>query len=110
MTRLVLERAGYRVVDAANGIEALLAWDKCGAFVDLILTDVVMPEGISGRDLADLVQDKRPEVRVLFTSGYDKDFGGRELALKDGQAFLPKPASPQQILAAVRRSLDQPSG
>jgi len=108
MTRIVLERGGYRVIEAANGIEALLAWEKCGASIDLVLTDVVMPEGISGRDLADLLQAKRPGVRVLFTSGYSKDFGGRELNLKDGQSFLPKPATPQEILSTVRRSLDQP--
>ena len=107
MTKMVLERGGYRVIEAANGIEALLAWDKCGPSVDLVLTDVVMPEGISGRDLADLLQTKRRGVRVLFTSGYSNDFGGRELSLKDGQSFLPKPATPQEVLAAVRRSLDQ---
>jgi two-component system cell cycle sensor histidine kinase/response regulator CckA len=107
LTRTVLERGGYRVMEAANGADGLRAWVESGGRVDLVLTDVVMPDGMSGRELADRLQKGRPKLRVIFTSGYSTDFAGRELALKDGQSFLPKPSTPKEILDAVRRSLDR---
>ena len=107
LTRTVLERGGYRVVEAANGADGLRAWVESGGQVDLVLTDVVMPDGMSGRELADRLQKGRPQLRVIFTSGYSTDFAGRELALKDGQSFLQKPSTPKEILEAVRRSLDR---
>ena len=107
LTRTVLERGGYRVVEAANGADGLRMWVESGGRIDLVLTDVVMPDGMSGRELADRLQKGRPELRVIFTSGYSTDFAGRELALKDGQSFLQKPSTPKEILEAVRRSLDR---
>ena len=107
LTRTVLERGGYRVVEAANGADGLRLWLECGGRVDLVLTDVVMPDGMSGRELAERLQKGRPQLRVIFTSGYSTDFAGRELALKEGQSFLPKPSTPKEILEAVRRSLDR---
>ena len=107
LTRTVLERGGYRVVEAANGAEGLRMWAESGGRVDLVLTDVVMPDGMCGRELADRLQKGRPQLRVIFTSGYSTDFAGRELALKDGQSFLPKPSTPKEILEAVRRALDR---
>jgi PAS domain S-box-containing protein len=107
LTRTVLERGGYRVVEAANGADGLRAWVESGGHVDLVLTDVVMPDGMSGRELANRLQKGRPQLRVIFTSGYSTDFAGRELVLKDGQSFLQKPSTPKEILEAVRRSLDR---
>jgi len=107
LTRTVLERGGYRVVEAANGAEGVRMWVESGGRIDLVLTDVVMPDGMSGRELADRLQKGRPELRVVFTSGYSTDFAGRELALKDGQSFLQKPSTPKEILEAVRQSLDR---
>ena len=107
LTRSVLERAGYRVIEAANGAEGLRAWNDWNGRIDLALTDVVMPEGMSGRELAEQLQALRPDLRVIFMSGYSTDFAGRELALKDHQSFLQKPATPKEMLEAVRRSLDR---
>jgi len=94
-------------MEAANGADGLRAWVESGGHVDLVLTDVVMPDGMSGRELADRLQKGRPQLRVIFTSGYSTDFAGRELALKEGQSFLQKPSTPKEILEAVRRSLDR---
>ena len=106
LTRMVLERGGYRVIDAANGADGLRAWSEHEGRVDLLLTDVVMPDGMSGRELAERLQKKQPGLRVIFTSGYTTDFAGRELALKSGQWFLQKPAAPKEMLDIVRRAID----
>jgi len=107
LTRIVLQRGGYRVIEAASGAEGWRAFEKAGGKIDLALTDVVMPEGMSGRELADKLLSVRPDLRVIFTSGYSADFSGRELALKNRQSFLQKPATPKEILDAVRRTLDR---
>jgi two-component system, cell cycle sensor histidine kinase and response regulator CckA len=106
LTRRVLERAGYKVIEAASGADGWRAFQGCGGNVDLVLTDVVMPDGMNGRQLADKLLSMRPGLRVLFTSGYSADFAGRELSLTNGQSLLQKPATPRQILDAVRHSLD----
>ena len=60
-----------------------------------------MPDGMSGRELADRLQKGRPQLRVIFTSGYSTDFAGRELVLKDGQSFLQKPSTPKEIRSSA---------
>ena len=107
LARTVLERGGYRVLEAVSGVDGLRAWDQCDGRVDLLLTDMLMPDGMSGCELADQLQRQDPGLRVVLTSGYSTALAGRELALKDRQSFLQKPAPPQAILAAVRRALDE---
>jgi two-component system cell cycle sensor histidine kinase/response regulator CckA len=106
LTKRVMERAGYTVIEAANGADGLRAWNQVGGRIDILLTDVVMPDGMSGRELADRLLTARPGLRVVFTSGYSPDFSGRELRLKERQSFLQKPATPKDMLDAIRRSLD----
>jgi PAS domain S-box-containing protein len=106
LIRVVLTRAGYRVLEAANGVEALELWNNHPETIQLLFTDLVMPEGVNGRSLASELQTRNPKLRVVFTSGYSPDIAGRELVLQDGQEFLQKPSSPGQILAIVRRCLD----
>jgi PAS domain S-box-containing protein len=106
LARAVLERAGYKVIEAVNGTDGLRTWEQSGRRVDLLLTDVVMPDGMSGCELADRLQSACPGLKVVLTSGYSTDLAGRELSLRQGQSFLQKPAPPKAILAAVRRALD----
>ena len=106
LTRTVLERGGYKVIAAANGVEGLRAFQESVDAIDLVLTDIVMPFGMSGRDLAERLVTMKPGLPVVFTSGYSTDFAGHELSLKERQTFLQKPARPAQILDAVRRTLD----
>ena len=106
LTRTVLERGGYQVVTASSGAEGLRVFQQAADSISLVLTDIVMPNGMSGRDLVDRVLQIKPGLPVIFTSGYSTDFAGHELSLKEGQVFVQKPARPAQILEAVRRALD----
>jgi CheY-like chemotaxis protein len=94
------------VLEASSGVEALSLWKDRGSEVQLLVTDIVMPEGISGRDLTNRLRTERPKLNVVFTSGYDPDKAGLEAELGNGTNFLPKPYSPQKLLKAVRESLD----
>ena len=106
LARLVLERYGYVVLEAEHGPAALAAFRESQGQVSLVLTDMVMPEGISGLDLAALLRAESPEVRVVVTSGYSVDLFGKELPHTAGLSFLQKPYQADQLLEAVRKSLD----
>jgi two-component system, cell cycle sensor histidine kinase and response regulator CckA len=106
LTRVVLERQGYRLLEASHGAEALRVWDQHAGAIDLLLTDIVMPEGVSGRELAARLQSRKPSLRVVFTSGYSPDIAGGELSLRERQSFIRKPSSPRHLLETVRRCLD----
>ena len=106
MIRVVLERAGYQVLEVPNGVEALEVWEQNQAAVHLLLTDIVMPGGLSGRELASRLLACNSKLRVIFISGYSADIAGRELSLQEGQNFVQKPFSPHRLLETVRRSLD----
>ncbi len=106
VTRLVLEKVGYRVIEAPDGVAALAMFGRQDRPVDLLLTDLVMPEGLGGQELAARLTGITPGLRVLFTSGYSAELAGREVALRDGQNFLMKPYTPKQLLEAVRSCLD----
>jgi PAS domain S-box-containing protein len=105
VAKRVLERAGYRVAAYANGTLALA--DLAGLVardVDLLLTDVVMP-GMVGTELAERVHEAKPDVRVLFMSGYAQGVLATQGRLAPDVALLEKPFSAQQLLTAVRDAL-----
>jgi CheY-like chemotaxis protein len=106
LTRIVLERYGYTVVEAADGVAALDVWAQNESRVALLLTDMVMPEGVNGQELAAKLQAEKPELKVIICSGYSTELAGRELTLRPGQSFLQKPFPPDQLLEAVRKLLD----
>ncbi|MDB6053291.1 MAG: sensor hybrid histidine kinase [Verrucomicrobiales bacterium] len=106
LTRAVLEWVGYNVLEASDGVEALKIYNANSEKIRLLLTDIVMPEGVSGRELAAQLRIKNAQLRVVFTSGYSADIAGRELSLQEGQNFIQKPASPQHLLETVRNCLD----
>jgi signal transduction histidine kinase/ActR/RegA family two-component response regulator len=96
VSRRVLTRAGYRVLDASSGAEALSIARQHTGMIDLLLTDLVMP-GMSGRELARRLKSERPGIRVLFMSGYDQGASAREAT----QPFLAKPFNHEELLAHV---------
>lgn len=100
ITRILLESWGYLVLEAHSPSEALGLFESHADQVHLLLTDVLMP-GMSGVQLADELQRRRPELRVVFMSGCPADqLGGR------GDAFLPKPFNPRSLSQMVRKTLD----
>ena len=106
LARRVLERHGYRVLEAASGNEALPVWNEHEAKIDLLLTDMVMPGGLSGRELAAKFLEKKASLKVIYTTGYSQDAFAHNLALEEGLNFLAKPYAPQKLAQTVRRCLD----
>jgi diguanylate cyclase (GGDEF)-like protein/PAS domain S-box-containing protein len=101
----VLRGRGYNVIPAENGRQALDVLGRYPNRVDMLVTDVVMPE-MGGRDLADRVGMMRPGVKILFMSGYSTDAVEQQGVLAHGSAFLEKPFSPDSLLRKVRDMLD----
>ncbi len=100
-----LEAQGYRVLQAANGAEALRLAESLEEPVHLLLTDVVMP-GMSGAALAQQLQERYPYLKVLYTSGYTQNVIVHHGVLEEGIAFLPKPYRPADLAHRVREVLD----
>jgi two-component system cell cycle sensor histidine kinase/response regulator CckA len=108
VAREVLRRHGYRVLAAADGPSALELAAAHPGPIDLLITDVIMPE-MSGRHLADRLKDLRTTLRVLFVSGYTDDAIVRHGILEPGIAFLQKPFTPESLARKVREVLDAPA-
>jgi PAS domain S-box-containing protein len=106
---LVLRSYGYTVLDAAYGHAALDISRSHQEPIDLLLTDVIMP-GMNGRELAELLQPERPDMRVLYTSGYTGDAIAHHGVQAESMAFLPKPFAPEDLLHKVRDVLDDRRG
>ena len=105
MARATLEAGGYRVIEAEDGREALNIWDRSSAEIDLVVTDMVMPNGVSGGALARTLQAHTPDLHVICTSGYTPEYIERDLPANDKITFLPKPYLPNQLLKVVRQCL-----
>ena len=107
MVRDVLVRQGYRVHEAASGREALDLWSRFHAEIDLVLTDIVMPDGIMGTDLIEQLVVARPALPVIFTSGYSQESDGHRLSLVEGDNFLQKPYRPAALIRLIRDRLER---
>lgn len=103
----ILQLYGYRVYQAPSGAAALGVWNDHKTSIDLLLTDMVMPDGISGRELAERLQKEKPELKVIYTSGYSPGMAGKDTALLTGFNFLPKPYPPSRLAEVVRQCLDK---
>jgi two-component system cell cycle sensor histidine kinase/response regulator CckA len=107
VSKEMLQRQGYDVLEAPNGEAALHLAARHQGPIHLLLTDVVMPV-MGGRELADRLTAIRPDTRVLYTSGYTDDSVVRHGILEGGLAYLQKPFSPEKLARKVREILDQP--
>jgi two-component system, cell cycle sensor histidine kinase and response regulator CckA len=107
MIALTLASQGYRVLEAANGREALRVWQDRGSEVDLLFTDMVMPEGISGLELSERLKELKPRLRVIISSGYSQEVVQAGVPNRPGLLYLPKPYDSRTLATTVRAFLDQ---
>jgi PAS domain S-box-containing protein len=101
----ILRKNGYRVLEAANGADALRVCEAEARPVDLIVTDIVMPE-MGGSQLAERIRETQPDARILFTSGYTEDAAVRHSFIDPGEEFIGKPFTPSQLTQKTRDVLD----
>ncbi|MFN8608718.1 MAG: response regulator [Vulcanimicrobiota bacterium] len=102
-----LQRNGYEVLQAGDGPQALEILRNQNQRVDLMFTDMMMPGGLGGRELALQAGALRPQLPVLYTSGYSPEFVSPQLRLEDGHNFLQKPYSAQRLLLLIRGQLSK---
>jgi two-component system, cell cycle sensor histidine kinase and response regulator CckA len=108
-TRRVLESQGYRIYEATTAREALEVWRSHAEEIALLLSDVVMPQGLSGRELTERLRAQRPALKVILMSGHSADVIGQdtEFFRRTKSYFLQKPIASQALLQTVRRCLDE---
>jgi PAS domain S-box-containing protein len=103
----VLASYGYSVLEACNGNSALSEAQQYAGRIDLLLTDVIMPD-MTGKDVADRLHPARPEMKVLYVSGYSGEVIAHRGVLQAGVAYLPKPFTPTLLVRKVRQVLGPP--
>ena len=104
VARRTLERKGFRVIEAANGEEALRVADQDGVTIDLLLSDVLMP-GTTGSALAEELRKRHSGLKVLLMSGYDESYLAAHTSPVAGAEFLEKPFTPSDLVSKVQSTL-----
>jgi CheY-like chemotaxis protein len=106
VARATLERLGYAVFTATNGVDGLRAAEELGDRLALVVTDVVMPQ-MGGWEMAEHLRQRRPDTRILFTSGYSEEIANAQGRVADDVELLPKPYLPAALAQRVRQVLDR---
>jgi len=104
---IYLRKLGYHVIEAANGRQALALWQEHGEQIDLVYTDMVMPEGVTGLELAERLKAGKPSLQIIISSGYSTEFSAHGVSAGAGFVYLPKPSSSAIIASTVRACMDQ---
>jgi CheY-like chemotaxis protein len=105
MTAKILRRLGYEVLTARDGPQALQLWPQHRDKIELLFSDMTMPGGLSGRELAQRLTQEKPDLRVVYSTGYTVDFTNPELKLKEGSNLLMKPYDATALVRIVRKAL-----
>ena len=105
----VLQSYNYNVIEAETGDAAIERWSACKEAVDLVLTDMVMPGDASGLDVAQHCTSTKPNLKVIYTSGYSSELFSSDVRLLDGVNYLPKPYFSGKLTAIIRNALDHPA-
>ena len=109
MIFLALDALGYRVLSAATGVEALQTYERSDRPVDLLVTDMIMPGGVLGDELAARLRAKNPKLKVIFSTGYSEDMAGKDVSRHENRDFLLKPYTVDKLARFVREVLDRPA-
>jgi PAS domain S-box-containing protein len=104
---IYLRKLGYRVIEAANGNQAFTLWRQYRQQIDLLYTDMVMPEGVSGLELADKLRSEKPQLQVIISSGYSTEISMQGVPASTGYVYLPKPSPSATIAATIRSCLEK---
>jgi CheY-like chemotaxis protein len=91
-------------LEAATAAQALSSWEHRAEEIDLLLTDLVMPEGLTGRDMAERLRIRKPHLRIIYTTGYSAELRGSPCG--PGEALVYKPYNSEGLLKSVRACLD----
>jgi CheY-like chemotaxis protein len=110
MASKILKRLGYQVVTAGNGPEALALWPQHRGKIDLLLTDMVMPGGMTGRELADRLLREAPQLPVIYSTGYSMDLSNSGINLIEGSECLLKPYDAATLVSAVNKVFEVTTG
>jgi PAS domain S-box-containing protein len=106
LIRSVLTQLGYRMIEASTGVEALRVWEENRDAIHLLLTDLVMPDGMSGIELAQRIKEDAPQLKVIYMSGYSPEIAAKNVSLQVGVDFLQKPFNAHSLATALRARLD----
>jgi len=106
LTSSILSEFGYTVIVAKDGIDAVSVFQENRDRINLLLLDVIMPRK-SGKDAYEEMRSIKPDIKVLFISGYSADMISKEGILEKGSGFISKPVSPSELLRKVREVLDR---
>jgi CheY-like chemotaxis protein len=104
MASTILKRLGHQVVVAQNGPEALSLWSQHRGKIDLLFTDMMMPGGMTGRELADRLLSEEPRLRVIYSTGYSMDLFSSGIKLVEGVNCLLKPYNATTLVRAVKKA------
>ncbi|MBF0558909.1 MAG: response regulator, partial [Nitrospirae bacterium] len=106
LSKKVLEENGYTVIDAMDGEDAINKFIQYKDSISLVMVDVIMPKK-SGKEAIDEIREIKPDVKVLFTSGYTSDIISQKGILEGGADFISKPVTPHALLVKIRGILDR---
>lgn len=101
----ILCDAGYRVIEAVDGVDAVSKFSESSAHVDMLMLDLIMP-GKNGKEAFDEIRKLRPGIKTLFTSGYAPEIIRAKVVVEEGIHIIAKPMSPQELLREIRSVLD----
>ena len=105
--RITLTKLGYRILEASTGRQALMVWQEHHAGIHLLLTDLIMPDGMTGKELAQQLLQLNPRLKIIYMSGYSADMIARDFTALENITFLAKPFQMPKLAEAVRNSLDK---
>ena len=107
IVQIYLTKLGYQVIAAPTGVKAMEVWKEHRQKIRLLLTDMVMPDGMTGNELAERLLRDNPQLKVIYTSGYSPEIAGKDLPIQEGVNFIAKPFESYLLAQTIRNRLDQ---